>query len=70
MIYMVTGQEWFSTIFTNNSNRPRRSWREDVFLGCELRKENFYNRTLALTSRSTLTWESKVSCANVLGPGD
>ena len=29
MIYMVTGQEWFSTIFTNNSNRPRRSWREE-----------------------------------------
>ena len=72
MIYMVTGQESFSTIFTNNSNRPRRSWREDVFLGCELRKENFYNRTLALTSRSTLTWESKVSYAkaNVLGLGD
>jgi hypothetical protein len=29
MIYMVTGQEWFSTIFTNNSNRPRRSWRQE-----------------------------------------
>ena len=69
---LQNGQKWFTWSLVRNGFPPFlriiQTGREDP----GGRKENFYNRTLALASRSTLTWESKVSYAkaNVLGLGD